>query len=297
LPGEWNSITGFESRIMVAGGGGAGNTSGSAGALTGLNGGVATGGTQTAGGIQQNAYGNGSFGVGGSGCGGGGGYYGGGGALCANGAGGGSSFISGYTGCNAIIPTITHTNQVMHYSGYIFSDPQMIAGNASMTSPTGVAETGHSGSGYARITLTTPNILNNLSNVRYVYNQINGSAVNANNHWVELQVYDINGNNISQGIIDVNTSSSITNWTILTDGDINTANYINAGSGLTWIVLDLGAEYDLSSIRFWHYYSDGRTYYENEVRVAGNDEVYRTVMDIDYAENNYGRVVRAANIE
>jgi type II secretory pathway pseudopilin PulG len=296
--GNWNNITGLNSRIMVAAGGGAGYNSGPGGALTGMNGSVATGGTQTTGGTQEGAYGNGTFGVGGNGCGGGGGYYGGGGATCAGGSGGGSSFISGHTGCNAVIPTTVHTNQVMHYSGYTFSNTQMIAGNASMISPTGITETGHSGNGYARITLSSPNILNNLSNVRYVYTQTNGSTANAYNHWVELQIYDINGNNISEGLTSVTSSVTVSNWTKLTDGDINTANYITVGTtGLVWLVLDLGDEYDLSSIRLWHYYNDGRTYHENEVRVAGNDEVYRTVMDIDYAENSYGRIVRAVNVE
>jgi len=101
VSGAWNDLTSLRSRIMVAGGGGAGQSLGSGGGMVGLKGTIATGGTQIAGGTQESTYGNGSFGVGGGGCGGGGGYYGGGGATCANGGGGGSSFISGYAGVYA----------------------------------------------------------------------------------------------------------------------------------------------------------------------------------------------------
>ena len=131
------------------------------------------GGTQTAGGIPLNGSlvvgttANGSFGQGGSGPsggyrqGGGSGYYGGGsGGAISNmvfsGA-GGSSFISGHTGCNAISSSststnIVHTGQPNHYSGYVFTNTVMKAGNEVMPSPIGGTETGHSGNGYCKIT-------------------------------------------------------------------------------------------------------------------------------------------------
>ena len=72
-------------------------------------------------------------------------------------AAGGSGFISGHTGCNAISSSstsskIVHTGQPNHYSGKIFTNTVMMAGNESMPSPTGGTETGHSGNGYAKIT-------------------------------------------------------------------------------------------------------------------------------------------------
>ena len=71
--------------------------------------------------------------------------------------GGGSSFISGHTGCNAISSSststnIVHTGQPNHYSGYVFTNTIMKAGNEVMPSPTGGTETGHSGNGYCKIT-------------------------------------------------------------------------------------------------------------------------------------------------
>jgi hypothetical protein len=148
---------------------------------------AASGGTQTAGGNSNNTHDDfivnnnkvtpaslgankGGFGYGGSnlaniqygfrygGSGGGGGYYGGGASTRGHGGGGGgSSFISGHTGCNAISESSTssniiHTDQPNHYSGKIFTNSVMKAGNESMPSPTGGTETGHTGNGYCKIT-------------------------------------------------------------------------------------------------------------------------------------------------
>ncbi|BCS85831.1 hypothetical protein prwr041_17240 [Prevotella herbatica] len=88
--------------------------------------------------------------------GGGGGYYAGSNAAHCGGS-GGSSFVSGYTGCNAIKATSTATviepsDTPNHYSGYVFTNSTMIAGNTSLPAPGGGNETGHTGNGYARIT-------------------------------------------------------------------------------------------------------------------------------------------------
>ena len=189
--GAWNDFNSLKSRIMVAASGGGASSyhypanGGYGGALTGGNGawdGVScsvnknsrtpTGGEQTRGG--QNGLGchstqvdRASFGSPtlpqGSASGGGNGYYAGGdgthgGNTTGTGA-GGSSYISGYSGCKAITSTstassISHSSSANHYSGKVFSSMTMTAGNASMPKPAGGTETGHSGHGYARITLT-----------------------------------------------------------------------------------------------------------------------------------------------
>jgi hypothetical protein len=189
--GNWNNFNSLKSRIIVAGGGGgsehyfSGSDGGNSGGLSGQNGPssiggvnhqpytVAEGGNQISGGkggkgCSDGIINKGSFGIGGDhdyvnnhGGGGGGGYYGGGGggynsSIVGSGA-GGSSFISGHTGCNAISESSTssniiHTGQPNHYSGYVFTNTVMKAGNESMPSPTGGTETGHTGNGYAKIT-------------------------------------------------------------------------------------------------------------------------------------------------
>lgn len=147
--GAWNDVTSLRSRIMVAGGGGGygnGYAGGAAGGLTGSNGvgeDYGFGGTQTAGGnssLMGPSYGSGvaGFGFGSSGSwgseplgAGGSGYYGGSaaGGVGSNGSGGGgSSFISGHSGCNAIDVNGAHTGQANHYSGYIFTSTLMTAG-------------------------------------------------------------------------------------------------------------------------------------------------------------------------
>ena len=204
--GNWDNFNSLKSRIMVAAGGGApygyyyGGTGGDAGGLTGYKGTVGTqgkeddaeeggtGATQTSPGLggigsdppySGHASGEaGFFGIGGSdfytfGSGGGSGYYGGGagGAHPQRGGagGGGSSFISGHNGCDAIAEestenNIIHTNDSEHYSHYKFTNTVMIDGAGcrwttintnecnGQIQPDGTTATGHIGDGYARIT-------------------------------------------------------------------------------------------------------------------------------------------------
>ena len=177
--GNWNDFNSLKSRILVAAGGGTcindpqGKPSYAGGLLsqTFSNTYKNTGATNEAqGATQTSGY---KFGIGEDGTwlfsnsnigGSGGGYYGGCaykgskvGTLEDYGGGGGSSFISGHSGCNAINQNststkITHTGSANHYSGKVFSNTVMIAGDASMPSPTGGTETGHSGNGYCKIT-------------------------------------------------------------------------------------------------------------------------------------------------
>ena len=181
--GNWNDFNSLKSRIMVASSGGgaityfysfsgvaAGTINGKNGIQNGEDGITAQAGTQNkkgndGTGRHMNSNSNLGFGVvqyvkismGGSGN----GYYCGGlgnHGYSTTGTGAtGSSFISGYPGCNAISENstennIVHTGQPNHYSGYVFSNAVMKAGNESMPSPSGGTETGHSGNGCAIIT-------------------------------------------------------------------------------------------------------------------------------------------------
>jgi hypothetical protein len=178
--GDWDSFNSLKSRIMVSGGGGGpgawGERGGDAGGLTGIAsthminyGYEVTPGSQTSGfEFGKGEDGNHRFSNQNAG-GGGGGYYGGreykgerlkfsnGSYMEDYGGGGGSSFISGHSGCKAITSSststsITHSSSANHYSGKVFTNTVMKAGNESMPSPTGGTETGHSGNGYCLIT-------------------------------------------------------------------------------------------------------------------------------------------------
>ena len=195
----WNDFDSLKSRIMVAAGGSGGaryDTGYSAGkpggGLTGYEGGCdagvcgrnvylygGLGGTQSSVGINpSNSSANGGFGYGGTGVksnynstGGGSGYYGGAGAYAAgNGrtiGASGSSYISGFAGCNSISKdstsdNITHIGTAYHYSGYYFTEAKMIDGanyqwnsykaDTVVERPTANG-TAISGDGYALITL------------------------------------------------------------------------------------------------------------------------------------------------
>ena len=187
--GEWNNFDSLKSRIMVAAGGaGSGYYSGvikggAGGALVGLSGTqsgsgaahtVATGGTQTSPGLSVNGVAGGSaFGYAGQtqsyGTGGGGGYYGGGSGHCTSykvsaGA-GGSSFISGHPGCDAITESstssnIVHTGSPNHYSNKVFVDTVMIDGSSSMPTYDGTSTmVGNVGNGHAKIFFATDYVL------------------------------------------------------------------------------------------------------------------------------------------
>ncbi|CCZ89647.1 putative uncharacterized protein [Coprobacillus sp. CAG:605] len=168
---DWDDFNSLKSRIMVAGGGGGGIYIGNGGASGGLIGYPGIGFNSTvsysigAGGTQNSS----SFGksleattMGG------GGYYAGNFGSGAN-AGGGSSFISGHDGCDAIKEestenNIIHTGQSVHYSGMHFTDTVMIDGEGykwttekgeytGMPSHDGAGTMkGNAGNGYARIT-------------------------------------------------------------------------------------------------------------------------------------------------
>ncbi|MBP3635347.1 MAG: InlB B-repeat-containing protein [Bacilli bacterium] len=163
--GMWSNFDSLKSRIMVAGGGGGASWTTNGGNAGGLNSyssnPSASEATQTSGykfGIGQNGSGTGDGdGVAGAGS----GYYG--GTTSGNSSGketgtGGSSFISGYDGCNAIgeestEDSIVHTGQSIHYSGLAFTNFVMKSGNDEMPTTDGASSMiGNLGNGYAKIT-------------------------------------------------------------------------------------------------------------------------------------------------
>lgn len=169
---NWYDEESLASRIMVAGAGGgttypAKGVGGYGGELTGGDGtGAAENASYSPGlGATQTEYNFGNANTGGNTSRGGGGYYTGQSAHGGN-AGGGSSFISGYKGCIAIksqteiIPKDNCTIESddiscsYHYSGKIFTDSIMIAGNKEMPAHDSEENTiiGNSGDGFAKIT-------------------------------------------------------------------------------------------------------------------------------------------------
>jgi len=244
----WSSQLGLASRIMVAAGGGGADfrnqgygqgDGGAGGGINGTNGsealypntywrsdyalgyGIGTGASQTAGGIYENHYLNGSVGIGDatisgtfgganlSGsiqAGGGGGYYSGGNSGH-GGAGGGSSYISGYTGCVAITSAssitpksgcTTGTSDVTcsyHYSGMKFINTTMLSGNDGMPTQDGTSIiTGNSGNGSAKVTFlgtSSPVVVDNSTS--YAYTGSSQSFVVKTTGYYKLEVWGASG--------------------------------------------------------------------------------------------------------
>lgn len=187
--GNWDSIDGLRSRIMVAAGGGGALTGTCGSSLkTGGSGGsitsssytasstctdsiytISLGASQSSGGsidvysttgTKINTYLSGQFGMsispdgyeGDIKAGGGGGYFGGASSGYGSPATGGSSFVSGYQNSLAIDSNGNITDSSVHYSGKIFTNAQIIDGeslSSSMAKPTS------GNNGYAKITLSS----------------------------------------------------------------------------------------------------------------------------------------------
>ena len=204
ISGSWNNNKSLASRIMVAGGGGGSNDAQNGGYGGGLVGGTGVNGSSTngAGGTQLAGGGGDAYGSAGAGGGslinssqdggaGGGGYFGGGKALGYNVAGGGgSSYISGHLGCIAVkgqgnsnprndserqpCTAVTAAADVTcsyHYSGLIFRNTVMNAGNEAQPTLKGDSvQTGNADTGYAKITPLSNKSENNfLSDITFDY--------------------------------------------------------------------------------------------------------------------------------
>jgi len=311
VSGAWNNANSLRSRLMVAAGGGGviGNYS-SYSMLGGLGGDliggtpsgtfssvIPTGGKQTSTGTGYGSAYLGAFGYApqsnqsGWGGGGGGGYYGG-----VNGYGqggsGGSSYISGYAGVNSITSETsgTHTNGTNHYSGKYFINNSMEAG---VKTGDGKAEITYLGSP------TSPDS-SKILNVRYIKDCTNGSSANVGNYWVEIQAIN-NGVNVAKGKTITGTSAENNSTTHayknvvdgLMDNVTGTSGYgYSSEDGNQCLTVDLGQEYDLEEVAVWHYYADGRTFYENTTSVAGENEVYRTIYEKVHEETSKGNHIK-----
>jgi hypothetical protein len=105
---------------------------------------------------------------------------------------------------------------------------------------------------------------------RYVKNCIDGSDVNPYNHWTEIEAW-VGGTNVA-----LNKSVSINGGgyffgSVATDG-AKDANHQDAGTDYySCITVDLGATYQVDTVKVWHFFYDGRSYYNNGTSVGTID--------------------------
>ena len=173
---NWYDKESLISRIMVAAGGAgaewSNNIGGNGGELVGDSGfygkNECKGASQTSGSDECNTFDRsapypGSFGIAGvpppsqdHGGIGGGGYYGGTSYDYSYVGSGGSSFISGHKGCDAVMNStspIIHSGYNIHYSKLVFTNTKMIAGNKTMPLPSGSEGKWDSDEGAFKITM------------------------------------------------------------------------------------------------------------------------------------------------
>jgi hypothetical protein len=140
-------------------------------------------------------------------------------------------------------------------------------------------------------------LFNGLNKIQYIRDSINGSTSNTSNHWVEIQAYDANNTNIALNKSGVTSSAG---WSsLLTDGTTTTTPYYDAGSGNRFVIVNLGGIYDISYVKIYHYYGDGRTYHNNKTEVSPDGHTWYTIFDSnidgEYAETSAGHTIPVPN--
>lgn len=128
---------------------------------------------------------------------------------------------------------------------------------------------------------------------RYIRFWSNGSKSNAWNHYVEAKVYGTTVTPVNVALGKTAKSSSfINNPDRITDGLANDPNqFAGLGRDLQWMQLDLGAAYELSSVKLWHYFDNKRIYKDVIVQLSNNPDFtsgITTVFNND-ADNSAGQ--------
>ena len=99
---------------------------------------------------------------------------------------------------------------------------------------------------------------------------------------------------------------------LATDGDKEgtEGSFVELGPGLQWVQIDLGAEFEIQVIIFWHYHGEARVYHDVVVQTASDADFIEDVKslynndhdnsaglgigkDLEYIETYEGRLVQA----
>lgn len=126
---------------------------------------------------------------------------------------------------------------------------------------------------------------------RYIRDWINGSDANTTNYWNQINVLS-NGTNLTTGL-PVSTNGSLTNAVNITDGDPTTYGYAWGGAPV-WVSIDLGSiRSDIDMIQVFHYYLDGRTFYDSKTEISEDGITWYPIRDSaiqgTYAESSNGK--------
>ena len=141
-----------------------------------------------------------------------------------------------------------------------------------------------------------------ISGIRYIRDHMNGSTANVGNHWVEIQALEVtsgtnralssNGATIS-GSVPENTSYP---YSRIIDGSTNSSVYAATSiNEHVYVTIDLGAVYDIETLKVWHYNLDSRTYYETKTEVSMDGitwfVMYDSAVSGTYTETSAGKTI------
>lgn len=126
--------------------------------------------------------------------------------------------------------------------------------------------------------------------IRYVKDTISGSTANTANHWCEFKIINSVGENIAWGKDIKNESGTIYSNSSGTDGIVNSS-YLDLSTGTRSAIIDLGYVEDIEKIQIWHYYPDGRTYYNNITEVSVDGTNWYTVYSGEKPETSAGNTI------
>ena len=136
--------------------------------------------------------------------------------------------------------------------------------------------------------------------IRYIINRCGTSNVNSGSHWVKIQVFDKNGNNIAPNgtasIVPNGRSTSFAggaSWqTMISSEAPVTAAYLAQDPPSTGLKIDLGDIYEVDHITIYHYWGDSRTYYNHSTLISADGNVWYEIMEPQsYTETSSGKTL------
>jgi hypothetical protein len=138
--------------------------------------------------------------------------------------------------------------------------------------------------------------------VRYIRDWLNGSTANTGNHWVEIQALDNLGINVALNKTATPLAAGSANYpfTRVTDGSTDTTLYADGAVGMNYVTIDLGALYNINSIKVWHYYADSRSYSATKTEISDDGinwfSIFDSAIEGTYTETSTGRIYSLSSL-
>lgn len=135
--------------------------------------------------------------------------------------------------------------------------------------------------------------------IRYIRDYLGfGSTSNSSNHWIEIKAF-VGTTNVAAGAYSYNSNGVDT--PSLTDESLDSAQWQDTGmSSPDFQTVDLGDVYPLDEIVVWHYYPDGRTYFNTRTAVSDDGiywyDVFDSKIEGEYAETASGHTIDLNNL-